>query len=952
MPGWRCSPGRRTDSRDSWPAAPSSSSPGFTGGGATCCRSSARRPPATAGRRLRDAIPGPAQPAGTPPGHRAAGRRESPEDRPHRGDRRNAGRRHQALAQGLGAWITLPRHVLADRRPRRRPVPAGGHRHRRRARHAELQPRLEVHQRRPAGAGREPFDDAAGPSSPRRTPTTTSTPSTTGRSPGHRGEQNQWGGRTWYRKTFTAARGLEGQEGLHRVRRRAPGRRGLPQRQAARHRARPASSPSASTSRRTCKFGETERAGGDVRQPVHEGPDRRGRRPAGPTHAEPPAAPTSTSRPPPARAGRAHRQDDDEDPRGGREARRPTRSPGTTRTGIPRTAASIATSSSTSPIRCTSRCRCTASCRPPGRTSTRRTSPTRRRRSTVEVPVENGRAAARRVEVVAEVLDQRRQDASLTLAASAATSPAGAHEHVQAVAARSTTRSSGSRLSVPVPRRLHAAGRRRRRSTRVEVPLGIRTRASGTRRPASSSTASTLKLHGWGQKPTDEWPGLGAAQPDWLHFFTLRPDAARRAATSSAGATARAGPRRSPPAIGWASSPTSRASTAKPTPHGAAWKVRAGGVPRPDHLLPQQSVDPDLGRRQPEGHARARAGAARLHGQVRPARRPRLRASPRRQGHRPSSWTSASAPRAGARSRTCPSSKANTTARNRRAACGTTPRRRTSAIPRPRAMTYQLTSEQFAVNQVAHCVKKLRRGRPLRRRQLDLLRLHQRRARGRGSAPAPAARSTACACPRKRTTSARRCSATEPQVHIIGHWTYPAGHQEDRLRRRPTRDEVELFVNGKSLGRAQADRPLPVHVPRRRVRAGRDQGRRLSRTASSVADADQAARPGRPVGADAHADHRPRRPAGRRRRTSLLVDVEAVDAKGRRAAPRSSSASTSTLEGPGVWRGGYNSGKLDSINNTVPRPGSGHQPRRRPLDAAARRDHRARHQPRPRAGDR
>src|SRR6185295_19160274 len=27
--------------------------------------------------------------------------------------------------------------------------------------------------------------------------------------------------------------------------------------------------------------------------------------------------------------------------------------------------------------------------------------------------------------------------------------------------------------------------------------------------------------HGWGQKPTDEWPGLGAAQPDWMHAFTL-----------------------------------------------------------------------------------------------------------------------------------------------------------------------------------------------------------------------------------------------------------------------------------------------------------------------------------------------------------------------------------------------------------------------------------------------
>jgi len=30
-----------------------------------------------------------------------------------------------------------------------------------------------------------------------------------------------------------------------------------------------------------------------------------------------------------------------------------------------------------------------------------------------------------------------------------------------------------------------------------------------------------IKFQGWGQKPTDEWPGMGAAQPDWLHDFTL-----------------------------------------------------------------------------------------------------------------------------------------------------------------------------------------------------------------------------------------------------------------------------------------------------------------------------------------------------------------------------------------------------------------------------------------------
>ncbi len=31
-----------------------------------------------------------------------------------------------------------------------------------------------------------------------------------------------------------------------------------------------------------------------------------------------------------------------------------------------------------------------------------------------------------------------------------------------------------------------------------------------------------VKLHGWGQKPTNEWPGIGAALPDWLHEFTYK----------------------------------------------------------------------------------------------------------------------------------------------------------------------------------------------------------------------------------------------------------------------------------------------------------------------------------------------------------------------------------------------------------------------------------------------
>ena len=56
--------------------------------------------------------------------------------------------------------------------------------------------------------------------------------------------------------------------------------------------------------------------------------------------------------------------------------------------------------------------------------------------------------------------------------------------------------------------------------SRQEIPLGIRT-VHWDANTGFCINGHHLKLHGWGQKPTDEWPGLGAAQPDWMHFYTL-----------------------------------------------------------------------------------------------------------------------------------------------------------------------------------------------------------------------------------------------------------------------------------------------------------------------------------------------------------------------------------------------------------------------------------------------
>jgi beta-galactosidase len=46
----------------------------------------------------------------------------------------------------------------------------------------------------------------------------------------------------------------------------------------------------------------------------------------------------------------------------------------------------------------------------------------------------------------------------------------------------------------------------------------------------------------------------------------------------------------------------------------------------------------------------------------------------------------------------------------------------------------------------------------------------------------------------------------------------------------------------------------------------------------------------------------------------VFIDVEVVDAKGQRC-PTDDARVDFTFTGPGIWRGGYNSGKVDSTNN-------------------------------------
>lgn len=54
-----------------------------------------------------------------------------------------------------------------------------------------------------------------------------------------------------------------------------------------------------------------------------------------------------------------------------------------------------------------------------------------------------------------------------------------------------------------------------------ETPLGIRS-FDFNKDTGFHNNGEYVKLHGWGQKPTNTWAGLGAALPDWLRDYTYQ----------------------------------------------------------------------------------------------------------------------------------------------------------------------------------------------------------------------------------------------------------------------------------------------------------------------------------------------------------------------------------------------------------------------------------------------
>jgi len=438
------------------------------------------------------------------------------------------------------------------------------------------------------------------------------------------------------------------------------------------------------------------------------------------------------------------------------------------------------------------------------------------------------------------------------------------------------------------------------------LPLGLRS-ARWDALAGLSLNGRHLKLHGWGQKPTDEWPGLGSGLPDWLHDYTLElmkeagGNFVRWGHAAAGPAQIGAGDRLGVIALQPGTDGEGEAVR-------SAWELRVqafrdvlvyfrnnpsiliweGGnqkLPREKAALLRGLVD----RYDPHGgrayaHRRADQVTAEFmdlgigtEGGREIARLPVVEGEYDREESPRRVWDSFSPPRFG--------------------------------YAEAKGQTYQLTSEQFAVNQVGHYVKKL--GAPEHCGGANWI-FSDSTSGGRVAVEVARASGEVdgVRLPKEAYYACAALFREDPQVHIIGHWTYPSGTRKT-VYVVSNAERVELFLNGRSLGLGRvSDRHLfsfvDVSWEAGELKAVASQGEKLVATHGLLSTGPATGlrltpltAPGGAVadGADV-----------------LLFDVEAIDSAGRRC-PTWEGRVDFELNGPGLWRGGYNSGRLDSINH-------------------------------------
>jgi beta-galactosidase len=152
-----------------------------------------------------------------------------------------------------------------------------------------------------------------------------------------------------------------------------------------------------------------------------------------------------------------------------------------------------------------------------------------------------------------------------------------------------------------------------------------------------------------------------------------------------------------------------------------------------------------------------------------------------------------------------------------------------------------------------------------------------------------------------------------PDLHILGHWSYPADRKTNKtIYVIANTQSVELVLNGKSLGVNSKPEsgwifafPAIDYVPGTLKAIGTNATKPAASqelTTAGPAAALKLTPTVSPQGLMADGQD------------IAFFDIEVVDAKGQRC-PTDDARVDFTCTGPAIWRGGYNSGKADSTNN-------------------------------------
>jgi beta-galactosidase len=151
-----------------------------------------------------------------------------------------------------------------------------------------------------------------------------------------------------------------------------------------------------------------------------------------------------------------------------------------------------------------------------------------------------------------------------------------------------------------------------------------------------------------------------------------------------------------------------------------------------------------------------------------------------------------------------------------------------------------------------------------------------------------------------------------PDIHIIGHWNYPTNTLKTIYIAANHCDSVELFINGKSMGKVNT--PTNGYIfsfPKIIFEPGIIQAVAKASGKIVAVDVIETSGTAKAIKLTTHTGPKQLQADAA---DVVLIDVEVVDAKGRRC-PTDEARVNFNLVGPAIWRGGYNSGKAKSVNN-------------------------------------